>query len=271
MTSRAGVLAVASTSMRLPTRLRTSVAVTVWCILLSATACVRIERRTTSVELPPAMLGAWSGGWTSATAGTQGQVSLRVQTFEQHPVVQIESAHPCLQNGAYEFRLRGAHMELMRNGEVVFAGDVDLGARRFSGTYQCTQDQGDWSADWNHDLPEIGNASGTWTGTFAAGSPPVTGDFTMEIEQTWNLGFLQISGEVVVDRFGVAFPIHSGQIEFRDSTFDMLLRGSQLGANVVVQGTGTVLGQAASSGLMLLDDPNVPLVGGTWTAVRQGR
>ncbi len=232
-------------------------------------SCVRIERHTTNIGVPTAMLGAWTGGWSSSTGGGQGSVTLHLQTFDQHPVVQVQAVHPCLRDGAYEFRMAGLHLELLRDSVVVFVGDVDLAARRLVGSYECAADRGVWSANWTNDLEPIGNIGGTWVGTFVAGSGPPA-NFTMEVEQRWSLGFLQLVGEVVVDGFGVGFPISRGEIDFHGTGFDLLLRGNQLGTSVLLQGNGDLAGAPTCSGVMIVEDIVSPFVAGTWSAVRTG-
>lgn len=237
---------------------------------LSSTACVRIERRTTEIGVPPALEGAWSGTWASTGNGGQGSVAMRLQSFEGRPVVRIESSHPCLQPGSYEFSLQPPQLELRRSGVPVFLGAIDSANRRIVGTYGCTADAGTWSVGWTGALPPIGDASGIWTGTFTAGSPPASTGFTMELRQGWQAGFLTVTGEVVVDGIGVGVPIESGSVEWEGNAFDLALRGTQLGLRVQVQGTGTLQSLPVCAGLLLVDLPTGGAIGGTWNAVRTG-
>src|SRR5262245_51815695 len=237
------------------------------CVALATAACIKVERHVTTT-LPAQMLGAWSGSWTSSLATQQGPVALRLQQFEGKLVVQIDSSHPCLQDGQYEFALTATQLELRRDGEVVFEADVDFEARRFSGTYHCHEDSGTWTASWSHELPALGDIGGLWAGTFAAGS--VSRTFTMSIDQRWDNGLLDLEGQVVVEGLGVGFPITSGQVDFQGAAFDLVLRGNQLGTQVIVQGAGSIAGAGTCAGLVLADDGSGQLVIGSWNATRQG-
>jgi hypothetical protein len=236
-------------------------------VALASAACVKVERHATT-GLPPQMLGAWSGSWRSTLATQQGPVALRLQQFEGKPVVQIDTTHPCLQEGEYQFVLGATQLELLRDGDVVFQAAVDLPARRFTGTYHCHEDSGTWTASWDHELPALGDIGGLWTGTFAAGT--VSRAFTMSIDQRWENGILLLDGQVVVEGLGVGFPITSGQVDFQGSTFDLRLRGNQVGTELVVQGAGSIAGGGTCAGLVLADDGSGQLVIGTWSATRQG-
>lgn len=231
----------------------------------SMTSCLRVERRSTSTgPLPAAMLGAWSGDWTSTSGGGNGGLALSVQMFEGQPVLQLDSAHPCLVSGNYRLVADGPILQLQRNGIPVFVAELDQQQRRLVGTYACAQDNGQWSASWTHELPPLGNIGGLWTGTFEVPSEPER-TFTMQIEQEWNNGLLSLTGEVVVDGLGIGLPIESGAVFWTGDRFDLTLRASQLGAQVFVNGTGTTGVPMQANGLIFLTSQPT----GTWSATRQ--
>jgi hypothetical protein len=230
-------------------------------------ACYRVEYRST-ITVPPALVGAWNGTWRSAMGGGQGTMALRLQTFDERPVLHVDTSHACLQGGAFQLSLRGTHFEVRRGGVPVFTAELEPDARRLVGDYACAADHGTWNVEWTRELPPLGDVTGDWTGTFATAQPPVDLDFALRLEQTWDDGNIVVNGEVHLEGQPQPLSITQGRVFHVDQGFDLVLSSIVGSTRFVVQGAGHFGDPVSASGLAFVDTLGGPQFAGAWTAER---
>src|SRR5437870_5500721 len=112
-------------------------------IAVAAAACAKLEVSTTpSPGVPAALQGHWTGQWSSTAGGAHGAIDLRVPEFLDHPVLRLDTDHPCIHPGRYTFVNLGQRFELRLDGEAVFVATLDPAQRTLTGDYQCPEDHG---------------------------------------------------------------------------------------------------------------------------------
>jgi hypothetical protein len=231
--------------------------------------CFKVERRATSSQTVPAgWLGEWRGTWQSSRTTSGGTIGLSIRTFESHPVVSIETTHPCLGAASYRFLLRGNEWQLLADGQRVFAGILDPVARVVAGDYGCPEDEGTWSVAWQRALPPILDFGGDWEGTFANLTQTLVGGLELELDQQWVGGRLVLSGRMRLPALGLDLPVHEGQVIWSGETFQIVLRTDPAaGPSVLLQGLGDATKPEVHDGLLLVEDPRVPFQFGLWSAI----
>lgn len=237
-----------------------------------AAACTKVEVRSTTRQggALTALTGSWTGSWHSDGGAGTGTVAIQVRAFDDKPVVRLQIDNPCLPPQAYSFVQTGTHVELRADGEPVFWGD--LGAdRTLNGQYGCPEDTGNWTVTWQNELPVIGDLSGTWHGSFAVATPPVQGNFELELEQVWDDGLLVIEGRLASPTFGIAPVLGRGLIEWRDTTFDLqFVTADPAAPQVLLAGVGDTAQLRIVDGIATFaPDPRVPFRQAQWQAMLQ--
>ena len=229
--------------------------------------CLKIERRSSQVPgFPQQLLGEWHGSWRSSSTAGSGQLVLAVQAFQGQPIVTVDLQHPCIVGQGYQFVQQGLRWELRLNEQTVFTAEVELANRTLNGSYDCQQDQGSWSASWDHALPEIPDLSGIWSGVYEALQPPSSGILSMELLQNWQDGRLRLTGSLSFDGHGVTLPLIVGEVAWTGDLFELLVQGGVPPSSVNLQGSGQRIALAVSQGLFTVEDPRLPFRFGIWNA-----
>jgi len=237
------------------------------CFLFLAAACGDIDVREIRTEgVPPELIGEWTGTWQSHLNVTGGMLLLRIQEFAGEPVVTVQVDHPCVKPREYEFRATATTVELLADGEVVFAAVVGSD-RTLIGTYDCAADRGSWDASWLRELPPVIDLAGRWDGGIRLDGAPEQ-PFVMRLEQDVRGGALRLDGTidlpgVLPEPLGI-----TGWLEFHETTFEILL--TTLPGEVPIAYM-TALGNSA---LLRIEDgmlqaaisAQLPLLQATWHA-----
>ncbi len=175
--------------------------------------------------VPTALLGEWSGTWTSANASaatTSGDVLVRVQAFEDQPIVQVQFDHPCVEPRVYELVLSGESIALRADGVVVLAASL-AGEGQLLGTFQCPADLGTWSATRQRDLPVVLDLGGSWQAELAVIGAPVRA-FDLSLVQSVRSGFVQLDGLLDLGDLWPLPVMVEGPVQFVGEEFQFALR-----------------------------------------------
>lgn len=236
--------------------------------LLCLAACGDLEvRRETAPEAVPSQLrGEWGGTWRSSLANRSGGLTIRIQEFDQQPVVSLQIDNPCLVPRAYDLVLSGGAIALRADGEQVLVASL-TGERRLDGTYGCDADSGTWSAEWRGELPEPVDLGGLWTGELV-----VTGGVQRELRVT--LDQVVRGGALVVEGFAalpevLPFPIPvSGVVAFGEDDFDLVMQSFE--PRTVWSAEGTLEPARIDLGLVqVLGAPGLPFTQALFELERQ--
>lgn len=251
------------------------------CLLLAALlfvpACIRVDRDVAGTVggLPETVLGEWQGTWTSVSPGMSGNgwVTLRLQRFQDLPVIRIDSNNPCLQPGAYSVEVRSREI-VLTSGDARFEAEFAPDWRSLTGTYSCHDDHGIWQSAWSRELAPAGDLTGGWFGTWEP-DPPTQGggELRLVLQQTWVAGSLQVRGTVVVPDLSQDLPITSGEVQWDGPTFRLVLAtDTSRTPFLVMTGSGDSSRMNVDPGRFLLGVPPGVLVGtGSWDALWLGR
>ena len=239
---------------------------------IAAAACFKMQLHTTvHAGVPAALRGHWTGSWSSTAGGSNGAIALRVPEFLDHPVLRLDTDHPCIHPGRYTFVSLGLHFELRSGDQPVFVATLDPETRTLAGTYQCPEDRGDWAAHWDGELPAIGDLTGSWQGAISGGQPAQTLRLELELQQRWEDGFLLLDGTVRLPDVQFEQPLGGGLVEWHTDHFELLLRvDGAVGAVLMLQAIGDVDHLSVQDGIVAVDDPRVPFHSGLWSAARAG-
>lgn len=245
--------------------------------LFALVACSKFEVRSTRVPgVPAALLGEWHGSWTSSRTGTSsaassGAVTLKVQQFDGQPVIDLAIDNPCLVPRSYDLVMAGTGIDLRADGVTVFHAEIpEPGVLR--GYYACAEDEGQWTADWQQDLPAIQDLSGTWNGSLVH-SPGVTEALALNLTQNLQGGVLRLSGTLnLPGLLPVSLPLE-GAVHFREGAFDVVLATpSGVAPAVRMAGVGDAVTSAIDDGLLLSDaSVLLPFTTALWDAAPVGQ
>ena len=233
-------------------------------LVVAACGDLDVKSIRTGDSVPQALQGEWGGLWQSNQDLDGGSLTLRIQDFGGEPLVSVVISNPCVQPRDYQFRVTGARIELLADGQPVFS--ALLGSdRTLVGTYACAADAGAWDATWQRDLPLVLDLSGTWNGALSVPGAP---------EQVLVLHLLQVvrSGGLVLDGtlelpgvLPAPLPLR-GWVTFREGAFDLALtnlEGELLQFQMI--GAGDVDDLRVDNGLLHVSAPGqVPFHQGVW-------
>lgn len=241
--------------------------------LLSVAACGDIQVRSirTGDAVPTALEGEWQGAWQSSQTGNNGLLTMRIQDFGGEPVVSVQILHPCVPPDQYQFRVTTEGIELLADGEVLFAAVYGV-ERTLVGSYGCPDDSGSWDATWQRDLPALVDLSGRWAGSVTAPGYPEQA-ILLDLQQTVRGGALAFDGAMSLpDLLPEPLPM-VGSVQFRDGVFDVVLV-TEPGVVPLVRMAGvgeTATLRVQNGELQAAIDPLLPLVQATWQLQWQQR
>jgi hypothetical protein len=207
-------------------------------VLVVPLACgqVRSSLPDASAAVPSALVGEWSGAWTSATGDTGGDLALRVQEFAGQPVVQLVTDLPCLAGGSFQVQFTATDFTVRVGDTQVLAGAL-VGPGALAGQFGCGLGAGNWQATRTRALPPVTDLTGRWNGTlFFQGLPAAP--FALDLRMQLDSGVLRLDGEIFVEGSDPAaiVGVASG---FDDEAFELMVTTPD-GA-LQAQGTGRVL------------------------------
>jgi hypothetical protein len=186
-------------------------------------ACGDLDVRSVRAPqvVPPALIGEWSGTWHADGSGNSGSIVVRVQSFEGEPVVNVQIENPCVEPRTYQLVVTPATFELRADGQTVLAATLGEG-RELIGTYHCSAEDGTWNATWQHDLPEVLDLSGDWSGTLVVGGQSDR-PLALMVSQSVDGGVVLLDGLLDLgDVWPVPVPLR-GSVEFRDDGYEVVL------------------------------------------------
>lgn len=235
-------------------------------VLLAACGDLDVRSVRVSASVPAELEGEWSGHWQSSDGSAGGAVLLRMQDFGGVPVVSVQLDNPCIQAQEYQFRTVGNRLELLADGEVLFAAAFGED-RTLAGTYGCIADAGTWDAAWARALPDLVDLGGRWEGSVSAfGVPPRT--LSLDLDLLVRGGALVVEGTVhVPSLFATPLPVN-GLIQYHEQTFDLWLAVTT-GSSLAVQmfAVGDVATRRIDTGLVQTNgDPALPFTQAAWRA-----
>lgn len=213
-------------------------------------SCNKVEFRTAQVgsAVPLALKGEWQGNWQSSLGTAGGELSLQVQEFESDPLISVLISHPCLPTSTYEISFSGTSLELRHAGEIVFAGEL-VGDRTLVGTFQCDEDSGTWSADWQRALPPVVDLTGLWQGQIESlsGGTPLRLEFDQRVVQ----GSLEVTGLLSLPlELATPLPVR-GLVRSRDGFFELSVTTvAGIVPQVVIGGIGDSSSLSVDAGLV---------------------
>lgn len=234
-------------------------------LVLPFAACGLKVTSTQIDGVPPPLLGEWRGEWESNGTQGGGAIEVRVQQYEQQPVVSVVLDNPCIVPQTYELFFVGAGIELRAQGSTVLRAELGEDGE-LVGVYDCAADSGTWSAVREGDLPEILDLSGEWLGTVDA----VSGgdDLLMSFEQLVLGGTVRLQGTLQLPEFmPVPLPV-VGSVRFREDDFEVVLL-TTAGVLPAIQmiGVGDAETFMVDDGVMIVSGGAlVPFSSAVWTA-----
>ncbi|HEU4420646.1 MAG TPA: hypothetical protein VFT55_17030 [Planctomycetota bacterium] len=196
--------------------------VTWFALVISAGGCdIDVKSVRTGEQIPADLEGVWLGSWQSEQVSLSGTLTLRLQEWQNQPVVSVATDNPCVEPHDYDLALRPGRIELLDDGEVVFAAEFGPG-RTLTGTYVCHEDRGHWAAQWTEALPAIVDLSGTWLGTLsAAGFPDQV--LSLQLVQSVRNGAIALDALMALPELPGVQVLLIGNAVFRIGGFDLLL------------------------------------------------
>ncbi|MFY9344684.1 MAG: hypothetical protein WAT39_19485 [Planctomycetota bacterium] len=238
-----------------------------------AASCGDLDVRSlrTADAVPAALVGEWEGNWRSSATGRTGEVRVQVQEFGGEPLVHVDIDNPSVQPQVVDLVLTEDSIELRSGGEVVMSARL-FQDRRLEGLFAVSGDRGTWSADWQRDLPPVGDLGGVWRGDLV----PLGGDVVaieLELVQTVSSGQLRLDGLLAVPGAWPAPVAIEGSARFGAAGFELLARSVPGSA---VPFTLSAAGAAGEDGVLRLgagllhvtgDDPQ-PFRDATFTLLR---
>lgn len=239
--------------------------------------CGKLQLKTTVTpqSIPAQMQGEWTGTWTSANGVAHGDLLVRLQTFDDNPVVGFETNHPEMQIIDFRFLFLGRHVEIHSSDptdNAVFSGDTAADLRTMTGTYSCIGDAGTWQTAWHRTLPPIGDVSGDWVGGFESFQPPLQAPLHLQLVQTWVDGVLHVRGEIDVPGTDNQIAIHDGIVDWRENDFVLLLTTDPNAPPTVLLQAAGARSQFSVSGALQVDPGSgQPVVTAVWTATMVSR
>jgi hypothetical protein len=173
-----------------------------------------------SAAVPSALVGEWSGAWTSAAGDSGGDLELRVQEFAGQPVVQIVTDLPCLAGATFELQFAGAAFAVRAGEAEVLTGSL-AGPGQLSGQFGCGAGSGTWQATRLRPLPPATDLTGRWNGTlFFEGLPAAP--FALDLRMRLDAGVLRLDGEIFVEGSDPASVVGVAA-DFDDQGFSLLV------------------------------------------------
>lgn len=169
-----------------------------------------------------AVKGEWRGTWLSGDTGQSGSLTLRIQEFDQQPVVAATFTNACLLSPNYQLVMLGESVTLQLDGIPILVAQF-TSTDQLVGSYSCQQDSGTWSAARLGSLPDPLDLSGTWQGTaMIAGVAeyPVL----VELEQFVRNGRIELEGFAELQGLlPFQLPL-AGNAIFRTTNFELVLQ-----------------------------------------------
>lgn len=249
--------------------------VTWFALVISAGGCdIDVKSVRTGEQIPADLEGVWHGSWQSEQVSLSGTLVLRLQEWQNMPVVSVATDNPCVEPHDYDLALRPGRIELLDDGEVVFAAEFGPG-RTLTGTYVCHQDRGNWAAQWTEALPPIVDLSGTWLGTLStAGLPDQV--LSLDLVQSVRHGAIALDARMALPELpepGVQVLL-AGNAVFRIGGFDLLLATSPSGnPSLMLTGFGSNEPLRVDLGVInvIASQPPLPFTQGVWQVDWQER
>ena len=245
-----------------------------WIVLvISAAGCdIDVKSVRTGEVIPAELEGVWQGSWQSKQMSLSGTLTLQLQEWHNTAVVSVATDNPCVEPHEYDLLLRPGRIELLDDGEVVFAAEFGPN-RTLTGTYVCHQDAGQWTAAWTQALPPIVDLSGTWLGTVsAAGFPDQV--LTLDLQQSVRHGMIALDGLLTLPGLPGAQVLLTGTAAYRTEGFDVILTTlSGSNPSLVLTGFGSNEPLRVDIGVIsiLASQPPLPFTQGVWQVDWQER
>lgn len=165
--------------------------------LLLLAACGDIKTNIPSAStVPTALVGEWTGTWSTTAGDQNGALTLRVQEFAGQAVVQIDTDLPCVAGTSFQLQFQSTSFTASIGGQQVLQGAVTAPGA-MAGTFSCAAGTGSWQAARVRALPVVTDLSGVWNGAlYRDGATPLP--FTLTLQMTLDSGVLRLDGTIAV-------------------------------------------------------------------------
>lgn len=237
-------------------------------VILALAACSDVKTTAPApvAAVPARLVGVWSGTWTTAAGDSAGDLTLRVQEFDDQPVVQIETDLPCISGTTFVLRFQATSFTATIGAQQVLRGELGA-ADTLSGTFACDAGVGTWQTTRIRSLPEVVDLSGVWTGAlYREGAPPQP--FTLRLVMALESGILRLGGDLTVEGSPTS-PIAGLASDFESSGYQLFFESADGSYFLRAQCSGLYAPLRVETGQWGIFDGGTAIVSGVFAMDRQ--